>query len=145
MSEMVNKARKLVAELFAGIVDKGGHPYAEHCYRVAMRLPDTATEDEVCAALLHDVIEDTLWGADDLRRAGFSERTVSLVENLSRPEGMTYMDWIRSIKATGDSGLIAIKMADNADNSDPVRIAQLPEDQRDIVKRYERARKILAA
>jgi (p)ppGpp synthase/HD superfamily hydrolase len=133
----------LVEKLFDGVTDKGGKPYAGHCIRVMNYLPDTATEDERHAALLHDVIEDTEWTSLDLMCCGYSVRTVELVKALSRPDGSTYMDWIRQIAASGDAGLIAIKLADNADNSDPGRIAQLPPDQRDIASRYERARKIL--
>lgn len=143
MSDDIAAARLVASILFDGVTDKGGKPYIGHCMRVMDRLPETATIAEKCAAILHDVIEDTNYTADDLRKRGFSDRTVWLVEQLSRPAGVTYMDFIRKIKATGDAGLIAIKLADNADNSDPERIACLPEAERDIVKRYERARKIL--
>lgn len=141
----ITDARLLADALFQGVVDKGGKPYIGHCERVTSRLPDWVSDDERCAAMLHDVIEDTPTTAADLRRFGFSDRTVALVEQLSRPAGVTYMDWIRQIKATGDRGLIAIKLADNADNSDPERIAQLPESERSILGRYERARRILEA
>ncbi len=59
MSPTLDETRAFVAKLFAGNVDKGGKPYAEHCFRVEARLPPSATEDERHAALLHDVIEDT--------------------------------------------------------------------------------------
>jgi hypothetical protein len=38
---------------------------------------------------------------------------------------------------------LVIKLADLDDNSDPVRIAALPPEARDIVKRYERAKVVL--
>ena len=142
----MNKARALVEELFDGVTDKGGKPYAEHCVRVADRLPHDAPEDAICAALLHDVIEDCPgYNAVKLLSLGFSERTVSLVQKLSRPPGLTYMDWIREIAGSGDEWLTRIKLADNADNSDPDRIAQLPPDQQGVADRYRRARKILEA
>ena len=140
----VNKARALVEELFDGVTDKGGKPYVEHCIRVAEKLPHDAPEDAVCAALLHDVIEDCPgYNAVKLLALGFSERTVSLVQNLSRPPGLTYMDWVCEIAASGDEWLIRIKLADNADNSDTARIAVLPPEQRGIIRRYERARAVL--
>lgn len=141
---MLENARVLVRQLFEGIFDKGGKPYSEHCERVEQRLPDWVSEDARCAAVLHDVIEDTPTTGSDLIDAGFSFRTVHLVEKLSRrPEDGTYMDWIKAIATTGDAELIAIKLCDNLDNSDPERIAALPPEQRDIVRRYERARRIL--
>jgi (p)ppGpp synthase/HD superfamily hydrolase len=138
--------RALVRRLFAGVTDKGGKPYAEHCERVERLLGPDATEDERHAALLHDVLEDTSTTADDLRAMGYSARTAYLVLRLTRlaADG-TYMDYIRGIAASGDQGLIRIKLADNADNSAPERIACLPPEQRDILRRYERARKILMA
>lgn len=137
-------ARALMRDLFNGVLDKGGQPYAKHCERVEQRLPSWVSEDARCAAVLHDVIEDCGATGSDLRGIGFSDRTVWLVEMLSRTaEDGSYMDWIKSIAATGDAELIAIKLSDNLDNSDPVRIAALPVEQRDIVRRYERARRIL--
>lgn len=146
MPPTISETEDLVARLFEGVVDKGGKPYADHCERVANSLPVDSTKDEVCAAFLHDVIEDTPTTAADLRALGYSERTIWLVERLTRakgPDRPSYMDYIRGIAATRDRGLIAIKLADNADNSDPARIAQLPEAERGIADRYARARKIL--
>ncbi len=96
-------------------------------------------------ALLHDVLEDTDVTAGMLLERGYSERVVRIVQMLSRPVGITYMDWIARLKATGDDEVIAIKLADNADNFDPSRIACLPETERGIARRYEQARAILTA
>lgn len=140
------QAQTFVRHKFAGSLDKGGEPYVNHCLRVMERLPDWCGQDEWHAALLHDVLEDTDTTAADLRAFGFTERTIWLVERLTRPVGPdrpTYMDYIRSIAESGDKSLVAIKLADNADNSDPSRITQLPASERDIAKRYERARRIL--
>jgi hypothetical protein len=142
--DAISRARRLAARLFEGVTDKGGKPYIGHCERVEARLPDWVSEDARCAALLHDVIEDTSTTGDDLISEGFSFRTVHLVEKVSRrPEDGTYIEWIRALAASGDAELIAIKLADNLDNSDPTRIAALPPEQRDIAKRYERARRLL--
>jgi hypothetical protein len=83
--------------------------------------------------------------AEQLRGLGYSERTVWLVEQLTRPKvnPPSYMDYIRKIATSGDRGLIAIKLADNADNLDPVRVARLPKRSADLVDRYKRARHVL--
>jgi hypothetical protein len=53
----------LARRLHAGQADKGGQPYIEHVERVARilveRFPD-ATPEQVHAALLHDVLEDSV-------------------------------------------------------------------------------------
>lgn len=135
-----------IKKAHAGQMTKGGEPYWTHPVAVANLLPASATDDERHAALLHDVIEDCGVTADDLRAAGYSERTVGLVTALSRPEGdgrPTYMEWIRSIAASGDRGLMTIKLADNEHNSDPERVAKLPFEERDIVQRYVRSMAVL--
>jgi (p)ppGpp synthase/HD superfamily hydrolase len=141
----ITETTEYVEMLFSGITDKGGKPYAEHCKRVMALLPDWANEHMRHAALLHDVLEDTDVTTESLAERGYSEKVIRMVQMLSRPDGVTYMDWIASMKATGDAEVIAVKLADNMDNSDPTRIAELPEHERSIARRYQKAREILEA
>lgn len=144
MAPTIAETKAYVRELFAGVTDKGGKPYHEHCERVMEFLHGSATDDERHAALLHDVIEDTPVTAADLLARGYSERTVQLVERLSRkPEDGSYLDWIRSIARSGDPGLVMIKLADNRDNGDPRRIAAIPKAERGFAVRYALARIVL--
>lgn len=110
---------------------------------VAELLPPESDEDEYLAALLHDVLEDTEFTETDLCDLGYSEKTIGIVKLLTRPAGVTYLDWIRQIAASGNEGAIRVKLADNTHNSDPDRLAQLPSEQRSIAKRYERSMRIL--
>jgi (p)ppGpp synthase/HD superfamily hydrolase len=128
-----------------GQKDKAGNPYWHHPVSVMRRLGDDATEAERLTALLHDVIEDTTYTADDLLAIGYPQEVVSAVQMLSRPQGLTYMEWIRSLAASGNHIAIRVKIADNEDNSDPARIAALPPEGRDIVNRYQRSLRILRA
>ena len=134
-----------VRDLFEGVLDKGGKPYADHCIRVWSMSAPGSSEDEQHAALLHDVIEDAKVTFAEMRQRGYSARTVNLVERLTRPAQGTYLDYIRSIADSGDQGLIRIKLADNLDNSNPARIAALPPAERGIADRYKRARYVLTA
>jgi (p)ppGpp synthase/HD superfamily hydrolase len=134
--------------LHAGQLTKAGEPYWTHPVAVMCLLPADATDDERIAALLHDVIEDCGCSAGMLRDSGYSHRTVDLVQALSRPVGAnrpTYSEWIASIIASGDRGLMQIKLADNRHNSMPDRIAALPPSERSIVKRYETSQAALRA
>lgn len=135
-----------IQKAHAGQVTKGGEPYWTHPVAVMDLLPSGATDDERHAALLHDVIEDCGVTVRDLEVAGYSARTIELVQALSRPYGdgrPSYMEWITSIAASGDRGLIHIKLADNEHNSQPDRIARLPESERGITRRYERSMALL--
>ena len=143
MTPTVGQTENFVRRLFAGVTDKGGNPYAEHCIR-GMLGDEGLPVDDLHAALLHDVIEDTPTTAANLRGLGYSERTVKLVERLTRPKGVPYADYVRGIAESGDAGLIAIKRADLADNSDHARLARLPEaDRNRLTAKYAEARKIL--
>lgn len=142
----LNETIAFIKKAHRGQYTKGGEPYWTHPVAVMELLPEDATDDERHAALLHDVVEDTDTTLDQLRDLGYSERTIWLLDKLSRPKGPdrpTYMKWIESIAATGDLGLIQIKLADNQHNTVPERVLQLPESERGVVRRYARSMKIL--
>ena len=127
-------------------VDKAGNPYWRHPVAVMYRLGADATKSEKLAALLHDVIEDTTYRAEDLRRLGYSADVIAAVELLSRPKGAdrpSYQLWIRAIAASGNRIAIKVKIADNEDNSDPARLAALPVEGRGIVRRYQKSLAVL--
>lgn len=142
----IDETIEFIKGAHAGQRDKGGNPYWLHPVAVMMRLPSDATQEERQVALLHDVIEDTPLTASHLLAAGFSQNVVDAVVLLSRPTGPerpTYINWIKKIKASRNEMAIRVKIADNEENCDPERIAQLPEDQRGIRHRYERSLAIL--
>ena len=57
------KAMKIAYDAHHGQVDKGGLPYIFHPYHLAESMED---EISCCAALLHDVVEDTHITMDEL-------------------------------------------------------------------------------
>lgn len=71
--------------------DGGSEPYFNHVARVARLAASTVehirhfayTADVVAAAYLHDVMEDCGVTEDELRLAGFNEKTVSIVRELT--------------------------------------------------------------
>ena len=146
----------LAKTLHEGQKDKGGFPYMGHVQRVYQRtqayldmlpfgmLTYDERQDILIAALLHDVVEDTKMDIAGLIQLGYREGVTRRVDRLSgRPEGVTYHQNIQNIADEGDIGVIIIKLSDNEDNADPARIAQLPEEQRSIVNRYQRSMAIL--
>lgn len=142
----VSLARKLATEFHRGQRDKAGMDYITHPERVAAilvaRWPDSTTA-EVQAAWLHDVLEDTNATETTLVDAGVSREAVDIVKMLTRPKGPTYREWIRSLADSGHRGAIRVKLADNADNSDPSRIAALGDAADMVRKRYAPAKAVL--
>lgn len=138
----------LAQRLHSGQVDKAGAPYWTHLERVARRLverfPD-ATKAQVQAALLHDAIEDAGMTPESLRALGVEEEAIAAIQLVSRnlnPEG-SYLEWVGRIAASGNVTAIRVKLADNLDNSDPVRVAAIAAGPRMVAEKYAPARAVL--
>jgi (p)ppGpp synthase/HD superfamily hydrolase len=117
------KARDFAARWHAGQVDKAGRPYMAHLEDVARRLriiAPAAPEEDVQAALLHDVLEDTACSPQELGD-NFGPRVCFTVVALTKPQGRPYLDFIRDLAAQADRSVLLIKLADNLSNSDPSR------------------------
>lgn len=123
--------------------DKAGNPYINHPRAVAEALRPHG-DHAVMAGLLHDVVEDTDITLDDLRDLGYPEEVVAAVDSVTRRLGEEYMDLIR--RAAADPLGRLIKLADNAHNSDPARLALLdPEQAAWFEQKYAKARAVLLA
>lgn len=137
------QADRLAQAAHHGQVDKAGNPYIEHVRAVAAQLVDHGP-NAVMAGLLHDVVEDTHITLDDLRELGYPDEVVNAVDSVSRREGETYMDMVR--RAAADPLGRLVKLADNANNSDPARLALLDPEQADWFRqKYAKARAVLVA
>jgi hypothetical protein len=138
-------ARGIATALHDGQEDKAGAPYIQHLRAVVgillRRWPD-APERAVEAAWLHDSLEDTVATPESLRAVGVSSEAIALVQQLTRPSGMPYAEYIARLAADGDLWAIRIKLADNEHNSDPAR--RLPGSDL-LERRYLPARRVLEA
>lgn len=132
------KAMQIAYAAHQGQVDKGGLPYIFHPYHLA-----EAMEDEVscCAALLHDVVEDTAVTMEDLAKE-FPPAVLEVLQLLTHREDVAYFDYVRAIKANPIA--VKIKLADIAHNSDQTRCPNLtPEQLAYFRSKYENAKRIL--
>ena len=118
-TEMTIKAMKIAYEAHHGQEDKGGVPYVFHPFHLAEQMDN---ETAVIAALLHDVIEETDITTKKLRKLGFSEEIVEIVELLTHEKGIPYYEYIQNLK----SNPIAkkIKIADLQHNSNASRYSE---------------------
>lgn len=121
------QAEELVKTRIKGTRDGLPHdPNYLHSYRVrdlaVKNSPSDAMDHEVfLAALLHDVIEDGESSMDELRKLGFRERTVELVDLCSHDESIKNVteQWflmIARIVASHDVDAWRIKLSDITDN-----------------------------
>lgn len=109
--------------------------YFDHVQRVAQtvgRSREYGHDPEViAAAYLHDVIEDSDTLLIDLERAGMTERTISIVDAMTKPSGMSYVGYIEALKHEPEAWVI--KRADMADN-----MASLPAFQDRMWEKYRK-------
>lgn len=118
--EAVANVREFVVNAHSGQMRRGGmEPYHQHAWRVgeAVQARSGMSIDAILAAYLHDVIEDTDVTPLKLLELGYSKRTVNLVLDLSRLDGVPYDTYIQCIIDSGDVELMTIKLADVNDNS----------------------------
>ena len=133
---MLKKAISLAEKAHQGQVDKGRHPYILHPKRV---MEKCETTEEKIVAMLHDVMEDTDYTADDLRKEGFSEEIISALFCLTHQEGEDYMEYIERI--CENSLAVRVKYADLQDNMDLSRIPDPTEKDLARLEKYKLAKK----
>ena len=117
-TELTKKAMRIAFDAHKEQVDKAGEPYVFHPFHLAEQM---ATEDEVCVALLHDVVEDTDITLEDLSVHGFSENVMDALALLTHDDGLEYMDYIERIKPNPLAA--KVKLADLRHNSNMARLA----------------------
>jgi (p)ppGpp synthase/HD superfamily hydrolase len=118
-----------------GQQDKVGQPYILHILRVMLRLETT---NERMAGALHDVVEDTPYTLDELRRRGYPDPVIEAVDCLTRRHDETYEQFIE--RAIANPIARRVKLADLEDNMDIRRLHEVSEKDRERLNRYIRAR-----
>lgn len=131
---LTERAMRVMYAAHAGQVDRAGVPYVFHPWHVAEEQRDELC---TCAALLHDVLEDTAMTEQDLRRQDFPPEVVEAVCLLTRPEGMEYMAYVRRL--SGNPIARRVKIADLRHNSDLSRLHEVTEQDLCRAGKYRKA------
>jgi (p)ppGpp synthase/HD superfamily hydrolase len=137
-TDLTKKALRFSYEAHKDQYDKGGVPYVLHAVHLAEQLENEAA---VCVALLHDVVEDTEYNADDIRNMGFPAEVVDAVSCITRPEGMPYMDYIRVVSTNALA--TQVKLLDLEHNMDETRLDVVDEKSRKRIEKYKDAKRLL--
>lgn len=136
---LINKAIETAAKAHDGQVDKAGQPYIYHPLRVMLYAQ--GDERVKCAAVLHDVMEDSDMTETDLIKIGFGEDIITALKLLTREEGQDYFDYVRALKK--NSIAKAVKLADLKDNMDMSRIKEPKERDFLRLEKYKKAKALL--
>jgi (p)ppGpp synthase/HD superfamily hydrolase len=137
---LLERAIAIALEAHAGQTDKAGAPYILHPLRLMDRMTDPAAQ---MAAVLHDVVEDSDWTLEALRKEGFPDEVIDAVEGLTHRDGETYMAFIE--RAAQHPIARVVKQADLEDNLEVRRLATVSEKDRERLDRYLRALRRLQA
>ena len=137
---LVYKAMHIAYNAHHAQLDKSGAPYIFHPIHLAEQMED---EFSCCAALLHDVVEDTEVTLEDLRK-DFPEEVVEAVRLLTHEDSVPDVEYLTAIKANPIA--LKVKLADNAHNADQTRCCNgtvSEEKKAHWQVKYARAREIL--
>ncbi|WP_203979876.1 RelA/SpoT family protein [Planotetraspora silvatica] len=114
---------------------KSGDPYITHPLAVASILAELGTDDEtLCAALLHDTVEDTAYSLDELR-GDFGDNIALLVDGVTKLDKVKFGDAAQAetvrkmvVAMSRDIRVLVIKLADRLHNMRTMRY--MPEHKR---------------
>ena len=144
-TELTNKALRIAYNAHHGQLDYNGIPYIFHPIHLAEQMDDGIS---CCAALLHDVVEDTAVTMEELA-AQFPPEVVDNVRLLTHNDdaesnNSSYFDYLLEIRKHPIAK--KVKLADIAHNSDQSRCVGCdlsPEKLAYWKTKYEKATKIL--
>jgi len=124
--EIIERAYRFAKEAHKGIRRRSGEPYIMHPIAVAKIASQEIGlgSTSICAALLHDVVEDTEYTVDDIR-SHFGDKIARIVEGLTKISGGIFGDKASAqaenfrkllLTMSEDIRVVLIKMADRLHN-----------------------------
>jgi guanosine-3',5'-bis(diphosphate) 3'-pyrophosphohydrolase len=125
---MIERAYDTAAQMHAGQSRNSGDPYITHPLAVATILAELGTDhDTICAALLHDTVEDTSYTLTQLRQE-FGENIAALVDGVTKLDKVKYGDAAQAetvrkmvVAMSRDIRVLVIKLADRLHNMRTLR------------------------
>jgi len=133
----IRKAYEIAERLHDGQTRKSGDPYITHPLAVATILAELGmTAPTLCAALLHDTVEDTPYTLDELR-ADFGDEVVHLVDGVTKLDKVNYGETAQSetirkmvVAMSRDIRVLVIKLADRLHNMRTLRYLRQDKQER---------------
>jgi GTP diphosphokinase / guanosine-3',5'-bis(diphosphate) 3'-diphosphatase len=127
-TRLIERAYEVAAYWHADQKRKSGDPFITHPLAVATILAELGMNSEtICAALLHDTIEDTAFTLAELRR-GFGEDVAALVDGVTKLDRVKYgesaeAETVRKmvVAMSRDIRVLVIKLADRLHNMRTLR------------------------
>lgn len=131
---MLEKAIQIAIEAHQGQTDRAGTSYILHLIRV---MNAGQTKNEKICGILHDLVEDTPWTFEALRKEGFSEEVISALVCVTKQPNESYTHFIERIKK--NSLATKVKLNDLRDNMDITRLTFITEEDTQRLNKYLKA------
>ncbi len=133
---LIERAYDVAARCHANQSRKSGDPYITHPLAVATILAELGMNHEtLCAALLHDTIEDTPYTLDELR-GEFGDDITALVDGVTKLDKVKYgeaaeAETVRKmvVAMSRDIRVLVIKLADRLHNMRTLRYLPRPKQE----------------
>src|SRR3954463_3930454 len=127
-TRIVQRAYEVADRCHRGQFRRSGDPYITHPLAVATIVAELGMEEPtICAALLHDTVEDTALGLDEVRRE-FGDEVAQLVDGVTKLDKVKYgesaeAETIRKmiVAMSRDIRVLVIKLADRLHNMRTLR------------------------
>ncbi len=154
--ETVQRAYKVANQAHMGTIRRSGEPYIQHPLEVALLLADMRIDaDSIVAALLQDVVEDTEFTLEELRRQ-FGDAVANIVDGVTKFDTLAGKPILPSdqngaaeagrVQASGGFALSQVPLSPPAPDT-PEQLEQKQRLNRDLKRRQrsETVRKMLLA
>jgi guanosine-3',5'-bis(diphosphate) 3'-pyrophosphohydrolase len=136
-TRLIERAYDVAARCHADQLRKSGDPYITHPLAVATILAELGMNHEtLCAALLHDTIEDTPYTLDELR-GDFGDEIAALVDGVTKLDNVKYGEAAQAetvrkmvVAMSRDIRVLVIKLADRLHNMRTLRYLPRPKQER---------------
>ncbi|AWN04460.1 hypothetical protein PBI_GRAYSON_117 [Rhodococcus phage Grayson] len=104
MFNTFTKCLELAVLAHKGQIDKIGIDYINHPIAVASKVMERTNKEEVhIAAILHDVVEDTVFSMEVLRQLGVPEYSLEIIKLLTKTKGEPNIEYYRRIREHEDA------------------------------------------
>jgi GTP pyrophosphokinase len=135
-TKLIERAYDAAARYHANQLRKSGDPYITHPLAVATILAELGMNHEaLCAALLHDTIEDTSATLDELRN-DFGDEIAALVDGVTKLDKVKYGEAAQAetvrkmvVAMSRDIRVLVIKLADRLHNMRTLRYLPRPKQE----------------
>ncbi len=133
----IQKAYEVAERMHEGQTRKSGDPYITHPLAVTTILAELGmTAPTLCAALLHDTVEDTPYSLDDVRK-DFGDEVAHLVDGVTKLDKVKFGDTAQAetirkmvVAMSKDIRVLVIKLADRLHNMRTLRYLRQDKQER---------------